>query len=104
MDNGMDSGMVVLTLGESGSHLITSTVNIEQAIFKAENFADTVGAGDTFFSAMLSQLLRDNALNADSAVESLAYALKFGALAAAINVSKVGCHPPAYAEVIEKLV
>jgi len=100
----MDNGMVVLTLGESGSHLITSTVNIEQAIFKAENFADTVGAGDTFFSAMLSQLLRDNALNADSAVESLAYALKFGALAAAINVSKVGCHPPAYAEVIEKLV
>jgi fructokinase len=52
---------------------------------------DTIGAGDTFFSAMLAQLLRDNALTPAAKKEDLAYALKFGSLAVAINVSKIGC-------------
>jgi len=99
----MADGIVVLTLGESGAHFITQELNIQQDIFKAEPFADTVGAGDTFFSAMLAQLLRDKALSCTTTPESFAYALKFGSLAAAINVSKTGCQPPSYQEVLNKL-
>jgi fructokinase len=99
----MDNGIIVLTLGEDGAQLITSAVNIQQDIFTAEHFGDTVGAGDTFFSALLSQLLRDKALTTDAQKENFAYALKFGSLAAAINVSKIGCHPPSYTETLYKL-
>jgi len=99
----MENGMVVLTLGEGGAHFITAALDIQQDIFKAEPFADTVGAGDTFFSVMLSQLLRDRALFPEAEQEKFAYALKFGSLAASINVSKVGCQPPSYEEVLNKL-
>jgi len=99
----MNNGIVVLTLGEGGSHLITSQDNIQQGIFKAENFGDTVGAGDTFFSSMISQLLRDKALSCELNQAKHAYALKFGSMAASINVSKIGCHPPSHKEVLSKL-
>jgi fructokinase len=99
----MTNGMVVLTLGENGAHFITKDFNIKQAVFKAVPMGDTVGAGDTFFSAMLAQLLRENALTPSAKKEDLAYALKFGSLAASINVSKIGCHPPTQAEVLTKL-
>jgi len=99
----MDNGIIVLTLGESGSHVITQTINEQQNIFKAEQFGDTVGAGDTFFSAMIAQLLRDKSLSPDAEKNNLAYALKFGSLAASMNVEKVGCHPPSHTEVSKKL-
>jgi fructokinase len=99
----MDNGIVVLTLGEGGSHIITQQANIQQDIFQAENFGDTVGAGDTFFSAMISQLLRDQALSPKSEHDKFAYALKFGSMAASINVSKIGCHPPSHEEVLNQL-
>lgn len=99
----MTNGMVVLTLGENGAHFITENVNIRQDVFRAVPMGDTVGAGDTFFSAMLAQLLRDNALTPAAKQEDLAHALKFGALAAAMNVSKIGCHPPTFVEVLKKL-
>lgn len=99
----MTNGMVVLTLGENGAHFITENINIRQDVFKAIPMGDTVGAGDTFFSAMLAQLLRDNALTQSAKQDDLSYALKFGSLAAAINVSKIGCHPPTYQEVLSKL-
>lgn len=102
LDN-MTNGMVVLTLGENGAHFITETINIQQDVFRAKPMGDTVGAGDTFFSAMLAQLLRDNALTLEVKPEDFAYALKFGSLAASINVSKIGCHPPTYQDVLSKI-
>ena len=99
----MTNGMVVLTLGEAGAHIITENINIKQAVYKAVPMGDTVGAGDTFFSSMLAQLLRDNALTPAAEKEHLAYALKYGSLAASINVSKIGCQPPTHAEVLSKL-
>lgn len=99
----MNNGVIVLTLGEGGSRLITKKDNIQQDIFKAETFGDTVGAGDTFFSSMVSQLLRDNALSSELNQAKHSYALKFGSMAASINVSKVGCQPPSYKEVLKQL-
>lgn len=99
----MNNGIVVLTLGEGGSHLITHDVNIQQDIYTAEQFGDTVGAGDTFFSALLAQLLRDKSLTVAASLVNFGYALKFASLAASINVSKIGCHPPTQTEVKNKL-
>lgn len=101
--NKMQDGIVVLTLGEQGAYLLTKDITIQQDIFRPDSFGDTVGAGDTFFSAMLSQMLRDKAFTQDSTKESLAYALKFGSMAAAMNVAEVGCHPPTSLEVEGKL-
>ncbi|XOV78054.1 MAG: carbohydrate kinase family protein [Aestuariibacter sp.] len=107
LDN-MDNGLVVLTLGEKGAYLIAEQTCIQQDIYRLEHFSDTVGAGDTFFSAMLAQMLREQLLK-ESASEisaqhkAFSYALKFGSLAAAMNVAKVGCHPPTYEEVTSKL-
>lgn len=101
--NTMKNGMVVLTLGEQGAHVITAAHNIQQDVIKANPFGDTVGAGDTFFSALLSQLLRDNALSPNASQQQLAYALQFGTQAASINVAQIGCQPPSYHDVIAKL-
>jgi fructokinase len=100
----MKNGMIVLTLGEGGAHFITQELNIHQDIFPVTQFGDTVGAGDTFFSAMIAQLLRDNALTSTlSSPDKYAYALKFGSLAASMNVAKIGCQPPTVNEVLNTL-
>lgn len=99
----MDNGMVALTLGEGGSHLITKDLNIKQPVHMPDVFGDTVGAGDTFFSAMVAQLLRDKALNPQADPNKIAHALEFGSLAASMNVAKIGCHPPTFEEVYDSL-
>jgi fructokinase len=95
----MENGMVVLTLGEGGSHLITSEHNLKQSVHKAEVFGDTVGAGDTYFSALIARLLKDHALSPEAEPEKLSDALRFGAIAASLNVATVGCNPPTCDEV-----
>ena len=74
---------------------------LQQEVSQPEVFGDTVGAGDTFFSAMIAQLLRDNALSPTADKESLVYALMFGSVAASLNVSQVGCNPPGKQEVLD---
>ncbi|GAB2676416.1 carbohydrate kinase [Aliiglaciecola sp. 3_MG-2023] len=95
----MENGMVVLTLGEGGSHLITDKHNLFQAVHKPAVFGDTVGAGDTFFSAMLARLLKNNALSPSAEESTLKDGLRFGAVAAGLNVEKIGCNPPTFEEV-----
>ena len=62
-------------------------------------FGDTVGAGDTFFSAMLARLLKNNALSPSAEESTLKDGLRFGAVAAGLNVEKIGCNPPTFEEV-----
>ncbi|MDP5033082.1 MAG: carbohydrate kinase [Paraglaciecola sp.] len=95
----MQNGMVVLTLGEGGSHLITSEHNLKQAVHVPEVFGDTVGAGDTYFSALIARLLKADALSPKASTEKLSDALRFGAVAASLNVATVGCNPPTCEEV-----
>ncbi|MCY7296725.1 PfkB family carbohydrate kinase [Alteromonas sp. a30] len=100
----MTNGIVVLTLGEKGAFLLTENICIEQHSYPPECFGDAVGAGDTFFSAMLSQLLRTQAFEIATASEEIfADALKFASLAATMNVEKTGCHPPSFEQVNERL-
>jgi fructokinase len=90
----MNKGMVILTLGEEGSYLISSEHNLKQEVHISEVFGDTVGAGDTYFSALIARLLKANALSPEASSETLSDALQYGAIAASLNVATIGCNPP----------
>ena len=63
---------------------------------------DTVGAGDSFMSALLSAMGRDGALGADSAAPTRAKLeswLQFSACASAITCTRRGSDPPTLVEV-----
>ena len=98
----MGSGMLVLTEGKGGALLHTTNGMVQSKAYPVAHVADTVGAGDTFHSALLAALVRDSAIgegfrNVGSAI--LQDAVDFACAAAAINVSRVGCNPPTQSEV-----
>ncbi|MCP4862515.1 MAG: carbohydrate kinase [Pseudomonadota bacterium] len=99
----MSDGMVVLTLGTGGSQLFTERTHLKQKVICPEQMGDTVGAGDTYFSALIAYLLQHNALQHDAPQDVLQQGLKFGAMAACLNVAKVGCHPPNRTDVLNAL-
>lgn len=99
----MDGGALVLTEGSKGVAMYRGGTIIESPAFPVDNVEDTVGAGDTFYSAFLAQALRANA-GARVVIDALADAtlhdaLEFGCAAAAINVARPGCSPPTKEEV-----
>ncbi len=98
----MRSGMLVLTEGRGGALLYTTSGVIERSAYPIAHVEDTVGAGDTFHSALLASLYRSDAIHGpygeiDS--ETLGDCLDFACAAAAINVSRAGCSPPTQREV-----
>jgi fructokinase len=98
----MGTGMLVLTEGTGGALMQTENGAVEAEAFAVTHVEDTVGAGDTFHSALLAALVRGGAIggkfrNVDSAI--LQDAVDFACAAAAINVSRVGCNPPTQSEV-----
>jgi fructokinase len=99
----MQDGMIVLTLGEGGSQFFTDKAHLKQEVISPAVMGDTVGAGDTYFSALVAYLLKKEALHPGASDEVLKDALKFGAMAASLNVAQVGCHPPTFADVTAAL-
>jgi fructokinase len=102
----MESGLLVLTEGESGAALYTTNGTIETKSYPIADMKDTIGAGDAFHSAFLAFLCRADALTEPCHLidsEVLSDALDFACAAAAINISRVGCSPPTQSEV-EKLM
>lgn len=99
----MAGGTLVLTEGGRGVVLYRGHAAIEIPAFSVDKVADTVGAGDTFYSAFLAHVLRANVgpkVVIDSLTDaSLSDALEFGCAAAAINVARAGCSPPTKREV-----
>jgi fructokinase len=93
------ASMVLLTQGELGASLITNDFLLTKPVFSPKPFVDAVGAGDTFFSAFLAQLLRKGEINQPWSEESLEKTLKFALMAATLNVETNGCNPPSQAEV-----
>jgi len=98
----MASGMLVLTEGTGGARLYTASGNLSRSSYPIARVEDTVGAGDTFHAAFLASLIRANVINTpyrkiDAGV--LGDAVDFACAAAAINVSRAGCSPPAQDEV-----
>jgi fructokinase len=60
--------------------------------------ADTVGAGDTFNAGILASLKRDRVLSKSAirtlSADAIGNALRLGAQAAAVTVSRPGANPP----------
>ena len=91
----------VATLGGSGAVACLGAERLEVAAPKIE-VVDTVGAGDSFMSALLSAMDRDGALGPQRRPptrERLQGWLDFAAKASAITCTRKGSDPPTLAEV-----
>jgi fructokinase len=98
----MKSGILVLTEGKGGALLHSASGIVETTAFNIARVEDTIGAGDTFHSALLASLMRGGAIAppyGDLDPGILGHAVEFACAAAAINVSRAGCSPPTQAEV-----
>jgi fructokinase len=91
----------VATLGERGALAILGKDKVEVVAPRVE-VVDTVGAGDSFMSALLSAMDRDQALGAeapDPTRGELERWLRFAANASAITCTRKGSDPPTRPEV-----
>jgi fructokinase len=88
-------------LGERGALAFLGKERVEVPAPRVE-VIDTVGAGDSFMSALLSAMDRDNALGAEAPAPSrgeLERWLRFAATASAITCTRKGSDPPTRKEV-----
>ena len=91
----------VATMGERGALAMLGKERIEVPAPRVE-VVDTVGAGDSFMSALLSAMDRDHALGAEAPTPSrseLERWLRFAAAASAITCTRKGSDPPTRKEV-----
>jgi fructokinase len=91
----------VATLGEHGALAMLDKERIEVRAPRVE-VVDTVGAGDSFMSALLSAMDRDDALGAEAPAPSrgeLEEWLRFAVTASAITCTRKGSDPPTRKEV-----
>lgn len=87
----------LLTLGTAGARLLTRQGQCLAAqIPLGLQVIDTVGAGDCFFAGFIAYWLRNNG-NDD---KSLQAALDHAVRSASVNVTRQGCQPPTWDEVI----
>jgi fructokinase len=89
------------TLGERGALAMLGRERVEVVAPRVE-VVDTVGAGDSFMSALLSAMDRDHALGAEAPSPTrseLERWLRFAATASAITCTRKGSDPPTRAEV-----
>ncbi len=91
----------IATLGERGALAMLGKERIEIPAPHVE-VVDTVGAGDSFMSALLSAMDRDHALGSEAPAPSpreLEKWLRFAAAASAITCTRKGSDPPTREEV-----
>ena len=96
--------VIVVTMGASGAFAV-SRAGVTRVPGQRVEVVDTVGAGDTFMSALIHGLLMLGLDSADARArlrdieeDSLAELLRFSARAAAITVSRPGADPPRIGE------
>lgn len=101
--------LVVLTRGGSGAFAVTAAgIQVEVAAPQVD-VVDTVGAGDSFMSALIDGLWSADLLGAANrerlhaiTADTLATAMTWAVAAAAITVSRAGANPPTSAELTDK--
>lgn len=91
--------LVVLTRGADGAVGFLPTGQIISVASEKILIRDTVGAGDTFFAALLAYLYEKNYLSSQSSLarlstDDLHACLVFASKAAAINCTRNGADPP----------
>jgi fructokinase len=94
--------IVALTLGARGSLLVSDSGSVEVEPVQT-TVVDTVGAGDSYMSALLHALLAADRPRLEPADRvDLAAAGAYAARAAAITVSRPGAEPPALLEELSR--
>ncbi|MGF6832286.1 fructokinase [Paenarthrobacter sp. TE4293] len=92
---GLGARMCVITKGAQGSQFTTPAVDISIPAVRT-TVADTIGAGDSFMSALIFGLLnRSTGVFTPAVVEQLG---RLATAAAAITVHRPGAHPPTLEE------
>lgn len=92
---GLGAGLAVITKGSEGSQFATAAASINIPAMKSE-VADTIGAGDSYMSALiLGFLTRGTEGFAPAVLEQLGHT---AASAAAITVRRPGANPPTLEE------
>ncbi len=96
------SALTVLTKGEGGAEAWLNDLSVTAPARRAEPFADTVGAGDTFAGTLLAELHGLGRMEAGRTCDldrnTLQTLLDTAARAAAINCTRSGCNPPTRTE------
>jgi fructokinase len=90
--------LCILTRGEKDPQAFTNTGISSSGHTPHIEVADTVGAGDTFFAAVLAFLYENRLMQkgslGDISAKQLSACLAFASQAAAINCSRTGADPP----------
>ena len=92
------ASLVFVTLGKKGAFVVNKKLEIIEVPAKEIEVIDTIGAGDTFAAALITQLLENSWIN-ENALEKLngtdlTGVLTNCALAATITCSRQGANPP----------
>jgi fructokinase len=92
------ASLVVVTSGKKGAFAVTKKQEIVEVLAKEIDVIDTIGAGDTFAAALITQLLENSWIN-ENALEKLnstdlTEVLTNCSLAATITCSRQGANPP----------
>jgi fructokinase len=100
--------LVALTMGAAGAWLVTREGQVFQPSAQDLKVADTVGAGDSFFAALLASLQRQGVLSLTALTSTLPThvlqtAVAHAVAAAGINVTRVGCNPATWDETVAAL-
>jgi fructokinase len=104
-DNPKDSAIniVFVTLGKRGAFVVNKELEIIEVPAKEIEVIDTIGAGDTFAAALITQLLENSWINENELEKlkttDLTAILTNCALAATITCSRQGANPPHRLEV-----
>jgi fructokinase len=98
--------VVIQTRGEDGAEGFTASGKSAHVRTPKVVVADTVGAGDVFFAAILAFLYQQGVMDIKRlrklTTEQLTACLSYASQAAAINCSRVGANPP-YKHELEKI-
>jgi fructokinase len=92
------ASLVVVTLGKNGAFAVNKKHEFVEVLAKEIDVIDSIGAGDTFAAALITQLLENSWIN-ENALEKLNGTDLTGiltncSLAAAITCSRQGANPP----------
>jgi fructokinase len=92
------ASLVIVTLGKKGAFAVNKKLQFVEVSAKEVAVMDSIGAGDTFAAALITQLLEKTLMN-ESALEKLSSAdlteiLNNCSMAAAITCSRQGANPP----------
>ena len=98
--NIIESGasLVVVTLGKKGAFAVNKKLEIVEVKAKEIAVIDTIGAGDTFAAALITQLLENSWINKNAlenlSSDDLTEILTNCSAASAITCSRQGANPP----------